>query len=735
MRSGLTPRRGRVSTLLAGTVALALGLAAVPMAARATDAAGTMEVHGTIALPSPARPAGCADTAGGSLGAVGADAASRVSSLIAGVHPGRVYALTADNGPWKDDFDVTFYRSVASCQSGEPALVSRNHSGNENSVVPAEAGAALVTLVSPSSKDAPFTYTELPDANPASLHLGRQRPTVIAVIEPVGPGYNGFSPYHYDFLGREHPWNTDASSANDLDFQADPGSYLPSYPGSEPIQLSLPTAGDQDVTGLAAGPDAAAWGRMHMTTSPAAPKLYRFPGTKVVGAINFDSEDAPGTASIYGENEAHGTKSASVAGGNIHGTCPECLFVLVGIRDSDHTGRSPEAALEWVASQPWIDVVTNSYHQSAREDYGDPIVGKVVPEDVRSQIPGVPQDGVHPFGRETAISRAAVQSGQTIVWAAGNGLDGAFGVPNFTYPSSQKGADWIVTVGAVSSTAQDQPLDGAGKPVDISSYGHGYPSAGDKFANGKSAHSGTSNATPVVAGTFAKVIQMGRDLLGDTAGGHKDGVVARGKPVPCRAAPATSVMARPCPLGDGVLTRAEVQSIVFDNVLPSSPRTLTATVPPAPKPPAVPTAPAVPATGPPANGTTSTPVETPVLYQGLSAPPVASYASEGHGIVYGHGDASRFVAEQRRFLDALLGLVTPYQRPPGERTWMTVDSKCRQRLYGTWTEGYYTGTDPAFDPTVDQPALALNAACTALPQDTIATLAPTAATVASALHG
>ena len=82
--------------------------------------------------------------------------------------------------------------------------------------------------------------------------------------------------------------------------------------------------------------------------------MHWFPGTKVIGAVNFGG-------SFFGGNEAHGTKSAASAAGNLHGMCAECLFVLV--RDGENG-----VGLKWAAAQPWIDIVSNSYGASILGD-------------------------------------------------------------------------------------------------------------------------------------------------------------------------------------------------------------------------------------------------------------------------------------------------------------------------------------------------------------------------------
>jgi hypothetical protein len=647
-------------------------LATLAILAPAATAAGgdgaEFEDHGTVDLPSWPTP---------TTRCVGDDDSS--SAVIEGVTPGRVFALTADAGSWQDDFDVTFYASLAACQAGAPLIPYKNHAGDENSIVPDGAAVGVVSLRT-GKAPAAFTYREL-GADPAQPKRPAHRaPTVIAVLEMIDD-VHGFSPYHYDFRGSQHPWNVDTTRTDDdIDFGANPATYVNGYPeAATPLQLTLPDDPNASATALGDGDFTSVWSTMEVTNFADAPNLYWLPGTKVIGAIQFRGTKGL----IRGLNEEHPTKVASVSGGNVHGTCPECLLVFVGFSGMDGAIE----ALEWAGQQPWIDVVTNSYQAS----YGK-------------------TDGLYIGGPEPAITKAAVKAGQTILWGSGNGFDGEnAAVPNEAYASSEKGPDWGITVGGVS-TLDDQWERGSGRPVDIASYSANYPSAGSTSVTGKSQFNGTSNATPVVAGTFAKVIQLSRDLFGDKKGGHKAGVVAKGDPLACTEPNA------PCPLADGRFTRAELDALVFANVLPSPTREWPEAAAPGPPPPGAtttagtvaPLGPTVPA-GPVSD---NRPAKT--------NPSVASYMGQGHGIVHGQLDPRQFVAEQRRFSDALRGAVTPYARPPGERTWMTVDSKCRQRLWGGWKQGYFKGTDPVFDPTVDQPALAFDAWCSAMPPDAFA---------------
>lgn len=60
------------------------------------------------------------------------------------------------------------------------------------------------------------------------------------------------------------------------------------------------------------------------------------------------------------------------------------------------------------------------------------------------------------------------------------------------------------------------------------------------------------------------------------------------------------------------------------------------------------------------------------------------------------------------------GEVAPLPRPKGERNWFTADSKCRQRLWGTWESGYCVGEEPDLDPIDDPLATIFDAWCSPL---------------------
>jgi hypothetical protein len=518
-------------------------------------------------------------------------------------------------------------------------------------VVPAGATVAVVFLNR--GANAAFTYREvepLSDFGPRGHHS----PTVVAVIDP-----EGFNPYHYDFKGDEHPWNKDADPGNTIDFNSDPATYIDGYPGATPIDIDLPNNPTDDIAGRHDA-DSAAWSGFQGSDG-ATQRMYRFPKTKIVGALRFGTK-------FYDPSDSHGTRSAATAVGNIHGTCPECLVVLI-------EASNPTEAIRWVARQRWIDVVSNSYENNWYSKNSS----------VRT--------GIWPGG-EAATTQAAVEAGQSFVWAAGNGnVPVTMDVPGAqtTYLSSQKGPDWIVTVGGTNFEGQHQA--GSARPVDISAISKAYPSTGGTTAAGSGLHSGTSNAAPMVAGAIAEVIQNGRDLLGDDVGGSRPGgVVASGDPIPCGAAYPE------CPLGDGKLTRAEAEATVFGNVLPETPH------------------------APQSRPETFVVNSDPHMPGATVATTPFAYAYVGHGVLYGRADPTRFELVRRRLRDSLRGDVAPYPRPAGERNWMIVDSKCRQHIWGEWGGGYFTGTAPDLHPVADALALAWDQWCTAVPKGTLQTL-------------
>jgi hypothetical protein len=468
---------------------------------------------------------------------------------------------------------------------------------------------ALATAAALVGPGAALTATAAPKAAPAAAGDA----TVIAVID------SGFSPYHQDFLAAKMP------AAARPPLSKAPHVWLPGFPKPSsfasyaPLKLTL-TAEDDVVMKDLHERDEAQWKTVQESTAEAV-NFRWIPDTKVIGALTFGTA---GTGTIYGTGGTeHGMGSASSAVGNSFGTCPQCLLVFIEYNDR----RSAEQALTWVHNQPWIDAVTNSYGFSA---------GPVVRDRVYN-------------GTDVETEKKASQRGQTTFFSAGNGLENAFTVPNSTLLSSQEGPDWVVTVGA-TDPKNDHDYTGTGKPADVAGIGRGYPTSykSTTTSNGQN-FSGTSNATPQVAGTYGRALWEARRTLSGPSRTQAGDVIARGKPIRCAAARSA------CELRDGTLTASELRTRLLHGATPT------------------------------AGGFTDG------LGAGATTPAVADlrFASEGHGTYRGKLDEEWNSIFANRVMGPMLGRAAAPERPAGEVDWFRVDSACRQHIWGDWAGGYY----------------------------------------------
>jgi hypothetical protein len=361
------------------------------------------------------------------------------------------------------------------------------------------------------------------------------------VVETVDPDSNGdgfvviavpdtgINPYHDDFSGALHPRNTDLDADNDVDFSQYPATYLDGFPAAGPAgATALPLTIDGSFNAAA---DGAKFNAVAMQT------LYWIPGTKVIGAYDFNNVqpvNAAADAIHLLDEDGHGTASASVAVGNFDGSCPECLLVVVEGLDGG----------DWAFTQPWIDIVSTS---------GGPVAN--IPSTIGVEAGHMPT---------TPGQRAAAERGQSILYAGGNGCL-AYVCPEQTYLSQNTGPAWTLDIGAIirADDGHDESILLSGKPVTMSSYSAGAIPAACRTgtAAGQCQHSGTSAATPLTAGHFGEVLMEARRLLGSDGIGNQrvagTGVVASGAPV--AGSPA---------LQDGVFTRAELWDIMFHSAQP-----------------------------------------------------------------------------------------------------------------------------------------------------------------------
>jgi len=483
---------------------------------------------------------------------------------------------------------------------------------------------------------------------------------VVAVID------SGISPYHWDFLASKMPQALDRDRSNDLPLDKDPATWLKGFPKSgfaskTRMNLHLEQRDEGATLSSLHQRDAALWSSVK-DSAPGSINYYWFPGTKVIGALSFNyTEQVQSTIDqnpvegyqyhgIYGTDHGQGTSSVSV--GNIHGTCPECLIVHITAGDTTATER----ALAWAESQPWIDVISNSYGL------------QTVPR-------GEVRDGL--YGGQVEPQRKASERGQTIVFSAGNGIENAFVVPFSTLTSSVKGPDWVVTVGATVPGASGATESGSGKPVDVSGIGSDYPSAYNSttVSNG-SKFSGTSNAAPTIAGTYARGLWLARKAMAGPSRIQAGGVISVGKARCGKARPS-------CEVGDGRLTAVELRDRLFKGAKSTGGGTAPGGLVP----------------------------------QGRVAD--EHWANEGYGTYYARlkNDDAKWLAEFDRFFGPVVGTRAAMARPADEKAWFVVDSWCRQHIFGSWSGGYYRdGRDqlPSPDPLAAPVRTAYAAACNAL---------------------
>ncbi len=491
----------------------------------------------------------------------------------------------------------------------------------------------------------PVTPAAPPAAAPAPVTAaprvegGVDDVTVVAVLD------GGINPYHWDFLSAKLPQHQDGERGNDVPLDRPASEWLPGFGGFASLQqIGLPLDANDPDAGF--GPTEPL---QKLKTSTAETRnAYWLPGTKVIGAMMM-ADEVTDTGNLWDPTDgqdAHGVGTTSSLVGNIHGTCPECLLFFI---DYGNTTASAEAAIEWAESQPWIDVISNSYGHGGR----------------------VPKFYA---GSNVEAQRKAVERGQEIVFSGGNGVENGYVAPNPTTFSSQKGPDWILTVGAATpgednhyeADSDGGAYSGAGKPVDVAGVGSDYPNANGATTVsgvGRFGFGGSSNAAPTVAGLYARSLYLARSALAGPSRVQSGGVIAQGEPVACGAKRAD------CELGDGRLTEKELRTRLLHGAVNS------------------------------AGGTNFTGA----AGTGPSAPGVGEeeLMGEGHGTYFARQagpDSDEWLTELERIVGPMFGRAEVLERPAGEAEWFVVDSYCRQDMWGDWRLGDYVDGVTALPP-------------------------------------
>lgn len=321
--------------------------------------------------------------------------------------------------------------------------------------------------------------------------------------------------------------------------QQHPSTYLPSFPkDAEALHLSLDAP---DYLSAVQADCERVWKKI------VPGKLYWIPGTRIVGAISFQLSDmspacdgdAPVETRIL-DTAGHGTMVASRGASKEYGACRDCLIVaaqwgsVLGARDEAVNG------LRWLAAnRHWIDAQSHSW---------GPIVPLWDPANAGDAAGAGLAGGDPEFN---ALVEMASQRNLAF-WASGNGVAFRFGVlghptllaPHLTPSAIAVGghdSGFVTTWPGFAPHLVSDACSSWAAPMD------------DMDGSEDTIGSGTSGATPFVAGGAARILKEARAILGDPRIGVHGDAVARG---PAGLVPAG-------PLKDGVLTLAEWRELVL----------------------------------------------------------------------------------------------------------------------------------------------------------------------------
>lgn len=207
-------------------------------------------------------------------------------------------------------------------------------------------------------------------------------------------------------------------------------------------------------------------------------------------SLGWDAYAAdPTDALLYdgsGDCDGHGTHVAGTVGGKTYGIAKRVKLVSIRVLSCAGYGSDADviAGMDWVAKHGTLPAVANMS------------LGDIVPTETMGTS-GPIDDAV----------RAMVSSGITVVVAAGNGWgNGTVGADACMFPISN--VPEAVTVAASTRTDTRTSWTNYGACIDLFAPGAGITSADNATATGSSVKSGTSMASPHVAGAAALVLEQ-----------------------------------------------------------------------------------------------------------------------------------------------------------------------------------------------------------------------------------
>ncbi len=364
-----------------------------------------------------------------------------------------------------------------------------------------------------------------PSAAQAAPELPPRQPTAV-----MGFIDSGINPYHVTFRDQGNPWSDEH-----------PSTYIEGYPEDA---IALPITLDEPDFATAVRKDCALW------QSVERDKLYWFPGTKIVGAISFIPElpfdcnlipqKLQATRILDNKVTGHGTMVASRGASVEYGACKDCRIVSVQIAHSLEPEVDDYAGVRWAADAGWIDVQSNSWASAfpVWEPTGATAPYTASPEFVRT-------------------TEYAAQKHPSF-WATMNGFmhqGGVIGHPSIINPHFGPS---VIAVGGHDS-GYVTAWAGSNAHVIHDVCGSWAASHISVDHSGVEQGSGTSSATPYVAGQASRLMVAARTLFGDLHTGIRPGgVVAQGM----------SGLVPSGPLADGVFTVTELREVLFKTATP-----------------------------------------------------------------------------------------------------------------------------------------------------------------------